>query len=78
MVDSFFWEKTKQRTDRYGGYWEGLQDIDELLKWLDNNEVDSVAIRRALMANYVWTEKMHEGWVIEIRAFTPGSLHVLF
>ncbi|MCY9593046.1 hypothetical protein PC41400_10550 [Paenibacillus chitinolyticus] len=58
--------------------WEGIQNIDERLKWLDNNEVESIVVRRALLADPAWARRIHEGRVVEIRAFTPDSLHTLF
>jgi 2,4-dienoyl-CoA reductase-like NADH-dependent reductase (Old Yellow Enzyme family) len=54
------------------------QGMDELLKRLDNQEFDLVAVGRALLGDPAWAKKIREGRVEEILAFTPEAAAQLY
>ncbi|MDR9853550.1 NADH:flavin oxidoreductase [Paenibacillus sp. VCA1] len=55
----------------------GQKDIDELLKRLEDQEFDLVAVGRALLADPEWAAKVREGRFDELKAFTPEALKTL-
>ncbi|GIO32984.1 MULTISPECIES: NADH:flavin oxidoreductase [Paenibacillus] len=55
----------------------GKKDIDELLKRLEDQEFDLVAVGRALLADPEWAAKVREGRFDELKAFTPEALKTL-
>ncbi|MBP1989790.1 NADH:flavin oxidoreductase [Paenibacillus eucommiae] len=52
-------------------------DIEEVVKRLENEEFDLVAIGRALLADPAWAAKMHDNRTNEIIPFTPKSTATL-
>ncbi len=54
------------------------QGLDELLKRLDNQEFDLVAVGRALLGDPAWAKKIREGRMEDIQAFTPEAAANLY
>ncbi|MNN84767.1 hypothetical protein D3C81_2019690 [compost metagenome] len=52
--------------------------MEELLKRLDNQEFDLVAVGRALLGDPAWAKKIREGRMEEIQAFTPDAAAKLY
>ncbi|MBE9916793.1 NADH:flavin oxidoreductase [Paenibacillus donghaensis] len=55
----------------------GQHDINELLKRLEQNEFDLVAVGRALLADPAWAAKVRDGRFDELQPFTPEALKTL-
>ena len=53
-------------------------DISELLKRLDRQDFDLVAVGRALLSDYQWVQKIKEGRTEDILDFSAESLSVLY
>ncbi|MNP84071.1 hypothetical protein D3C76_1832140 [compost metagenome] len=51
--------------------------MGELMKRLDHQEFDLVAVGRALLGDPAWAVKIREGRVSEIQPFTPEVLATL-
>ena len=51
--------------------------IDELLRRLEDNEFDLVAVGRALLADPQWPTKIRQGQLDQIAPFTPECLKTL-
>lgn len=51
--------------------------MDSLVEIVARNEVDLVAVGRALLADPAWTAKIRDGRTSEILPFTPGALKTL-
>ncbi|WP_039790080.1 NADH:flavin oxidoreductase [Paenibacillus riograndensis] len=56
----------------------GRHGLEELLKRLERQEFDLIAVGRALLGDPAWAKKIREGRVDEIKAFTPEATAVLF
>ncbi|MNI11893.1 hypothetical protein D3C73_650520 [compost metagenome] len=54
------------------------QGMEELLKRLDNQEFDLIAVGRALLGDPAWAKKIREGRLEEIQAFTPDAAAKLY
>jgi 2,4-dienoyl-CoA reductase-like NADH-dependent reductase (Old Yellow Enzyme family) len=54
------------------------QGLAELLKRLDNQEFDLVAVGRALLGDPAWAKKIREGRMEDIQAFTPEAAANLY
>ncbi|TWI94835.1 2,4-dienoyl-CoA reductase-like NADH-dependent reductase (Old Yellow Enzyme family) [Mucilaginibacter frigoritolerans] len=48
--------------------------LDELLRRMDNNEFDLVAVGRPLLADPNWVKKIHEGRTSELKGFSKAAL----
>lgn len=57
---------------------EEQQGLDELLKRLDNQEFDLVAVGRALLGDPAWAKKIREGRMVDILPFTPEAAANLY
>lgn len=53
-------------------------DLTELLRRLDRQDFDLVAVGRALLSDYQWAEKVKNGRVEELADFEGSSLGVLY
>ncbi|GGF98739.1 12-oxophytodienoate reductase [Paenibacillus albidus] len=56
----------------------GYEGVDDLVKRLDNQEFDLVAVGRALLGDPAWAVKIREGRMSEIQPFTPESVATLY
>jgi 2,4-dienoyl-CoA reductase-like NADH-dependent reductase (Old Yellow Enzyme family) len=48
--------------------------LDELLRRMDRNDFDLVAVGRPLLADPAWTQKIREGHTSQLKGFTPQAL----
>jgi 2,4-dienoyl-CoA reductase-like NADH-dependent reductase (Old Yellow Enzyme family) len=53
-------------------------DLSELLRRLERQDFDLVAIGRALLSDYEWVKKIKEGRANELSDFSPASMGVLY
>ena len=53
-------------------------DLTELIRRLDNEEFDLVAVGRAILQDYQWVKKIKDGNTGDILDFTAESMSVLF
>jgi 2,4-dienoyl-CoA reductase-like NADH-dependent reductase (Old Yellow Enzyme family) len=53
-------------------------DLKELVRRLDREDFDLVAVGRALLSDYQWAEKIKDGRVEELTDFAGSSLGVLY
>ena len=51
--------------------------LDELLRRLEREEFDLVAVGRALLADPQWAAKIHHGELANLQGFTPAALQTL-
>jgi 2,4-dienoyl-CoA reductase-like NADH-dependent reductase (Old Yellow Enzyme family) len=58
----------------FSGQPSGAHGVEQLLRRLDRDEVDLVAIGRALIADPEWPNKLRTGRYSEVTAFTPAHL----
>jgi 2,4-dienoyl-CoA reductase-like NADH-dependent reductase (Old Yellow Enzyme family) len=54
-----------------------ITSIDRLVEMLARDEVDLVAVGRAMLVDYAWAAKVREGRMHELLPFTPESLRSL-
>lgn len=62
----------------FAGQGSEKSDLSELLKRLDRQDFDLVAIGRAILSDYEWAKKVKEGRFDEISDFAGESLGVLY
>ena len=62
----------------FAGEGSEKSDISELLKRLDRQDFDLVAIGRALLSDYQWVKKIKEGKTEDILDFSAESLGILY
>jgi len=62
----------------FGGANSQKTDLTELLRRLDREDFDLVAVGRALLSDYQWVKKIKEGRVEELNDFSSSSLSVLY
>jgi len=53
-------------------------DLKELVRRLDREDFDLVAVGRALLSDYQWAKKIKDGRVEELTDFAGSSLGVLY
>jgi 2,4-dienoyl-CoA reductase-like NADH-dependent reductase (Old Yellow Enzyme family) len=51
--------------------------VDRLIEMVDKQEVDLVAVGRALLVDPAWARKVHDGRLDELIPFTPAALATL-
>ncbi|UKB82490.1 NADH:flavin oxidoreductase [Chryseobacterium sp. MEBOG06] len=54
------------------------KDLTDLIRRLDNEEFDLVAVGRAILQDYQWVKKIKEGNTEELLDFSAASMGVLF
>ena len=52
----------------------GITGIDDLVKRIENEEFDLVAVGRALIANADWVHKVQKGYLSELKAYDKAML----
>lgn len=62
----------------FAGQGSEKSDLSELLKRLDRQDFDLVAVGRAILSDYEWAKKVKEGRFDEISDFAGESLGVLY
>lgn len=62
----------------FAGQGSEKSDLSELLKRLDRQDFDLVAVGRALLSDNAWVKKIKEGKLDEISDFSAESLGVLY
>jgi len=62
----------------FAGQGSEKSDLSELLKRLDRQDFDLVAVGRAILSDYEWAKKVKEGRFDEISDFAGESLSVLY
>ncbi len=62
----------------FAGQGSEKSDLSELLKRLDREDFDLVAVGRALLSDHEWVKKVKEGKLEEISDFSAESLGVLY
>ncbi|WP_379969784.1 NADH:flavin oxidoreductase [Epilithonimonas sp. UC225_85] len=62
----------------FAGQGSEKSDLSELLKRLDRQDFDLVAVGRALLSDHAWVKKIKEGKLDEISDFSAESLGVLY
>jgi 2,4-dienoyl-CoA reductase-like NADH-dependent reductase (Old Yellow Enzyme family) len=58
----------------FSGQPSGARGVEQLLRRLDREEFDLVAIGRALLADPEWPNKLRAGRYSDVTAFTPAHL----
>lgn len=53
-------------------------DLSELLRRLDRQDFDLVAVGRAILSDYQWVQKIKNGNTEELSDFSAESLKVLY
>jgi 2,4-dienoyl-CoA reductase-like NADH-dependent reductase (Old Yellow Enzyme family) len=53
-------------------------DLSELLRRLERQDFDLVAVGRAILSDYQWVQKVKEGRIEEISDFSASSMNVLY
>jgi 2,4-dienoyl-CoA reductase-like NADH-dependent reductase (Old Yellow Enzyme family) len=59
------------------GAWEAVTDLDELIRRLDREEFDLVAVGRALLQDPQWLLKIRDGRTDELMAFERTAFAAL-
>lgn len=67
----------KDITSLYRGENSAAASLDELVRRMDNNEFDLVAVGRSLLADPHWVQKIRENRVEELRGFNQDVLYSL-
>jgi 2,4-dienoyl-CoA reductase-like NADH-dependent reductase (Old Yellow Enzyme family) len=67
----------KDITSLYRGENSGAASLDELVRRMDNDEFDLVAVGRCLLADPHWVQKVKQGRLAELRGFTKDALYSL-
>ncbi|WP_336959083.1 NADH:flavin oxidoreductase [Chryseobacterium contaminans] len=62
----------------FAGQGTEKKDLTELIKRLDNEEFDLVAVGRAILQDYQWVKKIKEGNTESLLDFSAESMGVLF
>ncbi|KFC21805.1 NADH:flavin oxidoreductase [Epilithonimonas lactis] len=62
----------------FAGQGSEKSDLSELLKRLDRQDFDLVAVGRAILSDYEWAKKVKEGRFDEISDFAGESLGILY
>jgi 2,4-dienoyl-CoA reductase-like NADH-dependent reductase (Old Yellow Enzyme family) len=55
----------------------GVTGLDRIAEMIAREEVDLVAVGRALLADAAWAAKIRDGRTSELQAFNPESMKVL-
>jgi NADH:flavin oxidoreductases, Old Yellow Enzyme family len=58
----------------FGGESSAVTPLDKLVKRMEAEEFDLIAVGRALLSDYAWAEKVKRGAVDELKGFDPASL----
>ncbi len=61
----------------FGGQGAGIASIDRLIEMVEHDEVDLVAVGRALLADPAWAAKIRDGRLEELEPFAVETLKVL-
>ena len=61
----------------YGGEQSQPASLDDLLRRLDKEEFDLVAVGRALLQDPLWAQKVHAGKTDELMAFDRSAMMTL-
>ena len=61
----------------FGGQGAGIANIDRLIEMVEHDEVDLVAVGRALLADPAWAAKIRDGRLEELEPFAVETLKVL-
>ncbi|HVJ55635.1 MAG TPA: NADH:flavin oxidoreductase [Aliidongia sp.] len=63
--------------EAFRGQGAGLASVDRLIEMVAHDEVDLVAVGRALLSDPAWAAKLRDGRLDELRPFSVESLKVL-
>ncbi len=62
----------------FAGQSSEKSDLNELVRRLDRQDFDLVAVGRALLSDYEWVKKIKEGRMAELSDFSAASMGVLY